>query len=119
MPASWPFSPTRIAAAFRDLFLALASNNSPGCAAAIVRSALSVPDDFDWTAFQRDVDALMEAYHGRTAGNFLVAEFVYQILRLQKQHKLFGAPGFAAAIWALVMFEGLVRVRFPDLDFQA
>jgi predicted unusual protein kinase regulating ubiquinone biosynthesis (AarF/ABC1/UbiB family) len=30
-----------------------------------------------------------------------------------------GAPGFVSAIWALVMFEGLVRTRYPDLDFQA
>ncbi len=104
---------------FRDFFLALAVGNPVQCAQAIRASARFEPADFDAGAFQRDVDALVGAYSGRRAGDFLVAEFVYAVFRLQRRHRLFGAPGFAAAIWALVVFEGLVRHRYPELDFQA
>lgn len=104
---------------FRDFFLSLACNDADACASAILRSALQVPDSLDRAAFQRDVDGLMHRYHGRTAGNFLIADFVFAVFDLQRRHRLPGAPGFLSAIWALVMFEGLVRARYPDLDFQA
>lgn len=104
---------------FRYLFLALAFNNSANCAAAILESALKVPHDLDRVAFEREVQALVTSFHGRKAGEFLVAEFVFRIFEIQRRHGIFGPPGFAAAIWALVMFEGLVRERYPDLDFQA
>jgi ubiquinone biosynthesis protein len=104
---------------FRDVFLGLACNDTCVCANAILRSALHVPDSLDHAAFQRDVDSLMHRYHGRTAGNFLVADFVLAVFDLQRRHGLPGAPGFLSAIWALVMFEGLVRARYPDLDFQS
>jgi ubiquinone biosynthesis protein len=104
---------------FRYLFLALAFNSSSGFAASILESALMVPDDLDRPAFERDVEALVKSFHGRKAGEFLVADFVFRIFDIQRRHRIFGPPGFAGAIWALVMFEGLVRARYPDLDFQA
>jgi ubiquinone biosynthesis protein len=104
---------------FRDFFLSLACNDPADCAGAILRSALHVPDCLDRAAFQRDVDALVHTYHGRAAGSFLIAEFVFRVFELQRRYGLFGAPGFVSAIWALVMFEGLVRTRYPDLDFQS
>lgn len=104
---------------FQNFFVALASNDASECAVAILATALVVPEDFDEGAFRRDIDVLVRSYHGRRTGEFLVAEFVYRIFEIQRRHRLFGAPGFATAIWALVMFEGLVRERYPDLDFQA
>jgi ubiquinone biosynthesis protein len=104
---------------FRDFFLSVACNDACACASAILRSALRVPDSLDHAAFQRDVDTVMHDYHGQTAGNFLIADFVFAVFDLQRRHGLPGAPGFLSAIWALVMFEGLVRARYPDLDFQA
>lgn len=104
---------------FRDFFLSLACNDARACASAILKSALHVSDHLDHAALQRDVDSLMHRYHGRTAGSFLIADFVFAVFDLQRRHGLPGAPGFLSAIWALVMFEGLVRARYPDLDFQA
>ena len=104
---------------FRYLFLALAFNHSSNCAAAILESALRVPHNLDRAAFEREVQALVTSFHGRKAGEFLVGEFVFRIFEIERRHGIFGPPGFAAAIWALVMFEGLVRARYPDLDFQA
>ncbi|MGB9368876.1 MAG: AarF/UbiB family protein [Xanthobacteraceae bacterium] len=104
---------------FRDFFLALAAGNAVQCARAIRNSASIVPPSLEPAAFQRDVDTLVSRYHGLRAGEFLVAQFVHEVFALQRRHGLFGAPGFAAAIWALVMFEGLVRDRYPELDFQS
>lgn len=104
---------------FREFFISLAEGDSVACARAIVESAAQRPSTLDRTAFERDVDEIVSLYSGRRAGRFLVAEFVYQLFQLQRRHKLYGAPGFVCAIWALVMYEGLVRDRYPDLDFQA
>jgi ubiquinone biosynthesis protein len=104
---------------FRDFFLSLACNDPCACASAVLRSVLYVPDSLDHAAFQRDVETVMHEYHGRTVGNFLIADFVFAVFNLQRRHELPGAPGFLSAVWALVMFEGLVRARYPDLDFQA
>jgi ubiquinone biosynthesis protein len=104
---------------FRDFFVALAMGNADAVANAIIRSAANIPLDFQRTAFDAEVAVLVRAYTGRTAGSFLVVEFVYQIFALQRKHRLYGAPGFVTAIWALIMFEGIVRGRYPELDFQA
>ena len=104
---------------FRDFFLSLACNDADACGSAILRSALHIPDGLDRAAFQRDVDILIQAYHGRAAESYLIAEFVFRVFDLHRRHGLPGAPGFVSAIWALMMFEGLVRARYPDLDFQA
>lgn len=104
---------------FRDFFVALATGNVRGVADAIIRSAAVVPPNLQRPAFDADVAELVRAYSRRNAGGFLVAEFVYRVFALQRKHQLHGAPGFVTAIWALVMFEGIVRGRYPELDFQA
>jgi ubiquinone biosynthesis protein len=104
---------------FREFFVALANGDAAGVTLAIVKSAASVPADLARVELEADVADLVGAYSGRNAGSFLVAEFVYRIFNLQKKYRLYGAPGFVSAIWALLMFEGLVRNKYPELDFQA
>jgi ubiquinone biosynthesis protein len=104
---------------FREFFLGLVVNDPEACAGAILKSALHIPDDLDQAGFRRDVATLVRDYHGRTAGSFLIVTFVFRVFELQRGHRLPGTPGFVSAIWALVMFEGLVRTRHPNLDFQA
>jgi ubiquinone biosynthesis protein len=104
---------------FRAFFAAFVSNDVTGCAAAIIRSARVQPDLIDRIRLRRDVSVLLATHHGRKAGEFLVAQFVADVFDLQRRHELYGAPGFVSAIWALVMYEGLIRDKYPDLDFQA
>jgi ubiquinone biosynthesis protein len=104
---------------FRDFFLGLTGANARVCTSSIIDSALIVPADLDLRSLTKEVGAIVRSYTGRKTGDFLVAEFVFKIFDVQRRHGLFGAPGFASAIWALTMFEGLVRHRYPDLDFQA
>jgi ubiquinone biosynthesis protein len=104
---------------FRDFFVALAMANAEAVSKAIIRSAANIPAGFQRAVFDVEVAKLVRAYTGRTAGSFLVVEFVYRVFALQRKHGLYGAPGFVTAIWALIMFEGIVRERYPELDFQA
>jgi ubiquinone biosynthesis protein len=104
---------------FRKFFLGLVINAPEDCASAILEAALRVPDELDHTRFRQDVEVIIQDHHSRTAGTFLIAEFVSRVFELLRQHSLAGTPGFVAAIWALAMFEGLVRERYPKLDFQA
>jgi len=103
---------------FRDFFLGLTAMDSASCTGAIIHSALFVPQDLDRYALSKEVHEIVRSYAGRKAGDFLVAEFVFKIFQLQRRYGIYGAPGFVAAIWALAMYEGLVRARFPELDFQ-
>lgn len=103
---------------FQDLFLGLSFGESVRCCDSVVRSAIKIPQSLDRIALRDDVDALIEAHHGKNAGTFLVANFVFDLLMLQKRYKLYARTGFIAAIWAFVTFEGIVRDRFPELDFQ-
>jgi ubiquinone biosynthesis protein len=103
---------------FRMFFSAFVQGDAHRCATSIVQSAITRPDSVDMAVLRSDVARVLQNYSGRLAGEFLVVEFVREIFEIQRRHRLYGAPGFVAAIWALVMYEGLVRQRFPALDFQ-
>lgn len=104
---------------FREFFVAFANGDAEGMTRAIIKSAASVPADLARAELEAEVADLARTYSGRNAGSFLIAEFVYRVFNLQKKHRLYGVPGFVSAIWALLMFEGLVRGKYPELDFQA
>jgi ubiquinone biosynthesis protein len=103
---------------FKNFFFAFAQGDARSCGRIMIEIADIRPDGLDERAFHDDVRRLIKTYHGRSAGEFLIAEFVFQIFSLQRRYRLYGTPGFVSAIWALAMFEGLVRRRYPDLDFQ-
>lgn len=103
---------------FRDFFLAFVFGDSTSCAETFVRAAISKPDTVRTNELRTDVVRLIARHQRKRAGEFLVAKFVYEVFLIQRQHRLYASPGFASAIWALVMYEGLVRKRIPDLDFQ-
>lgn len=104
---------------FRQLFLGIVDGDSRICADAILDCIAHRPKDFRETDFLNDVRRVVTSYHKKSAGDFLVGALVNDIFDIQRRHRLVGSPGFVAAIWALANFEGLVRVRVPDLDFQA
>ncbi|MBD8891917.1 AarF/UbiB family protein [Roseibium litorale] len=103
---------------FQDLFLGLAFGEPDRCCDSLVGSAITIPQSLDREALRSDVNRLIETHHSKRAGSFLVAAFVYDLFTLQKRHGLYARSSFVAAIWAFVTFEGIVRDRFPELDFQ-
>jgi ubiquinone biosynthesis protein len=103
----------------RYLFFGLATGDAKLVSQVIIESSRGLPNAFDHEAFDLDVARLVRRWRGLKAGQFLVAGFTKQLFELQKRFALFGPPAFANAIWALAMYEGLIRARFPQLDFQA
>jgi len=102
-----------------DLFVAIVERDANRAAAVILESAATRPAGLDRAALEADAEGLLERWAGKRAGEFLIAAFVADLFELQHRHGVRGTPGFVAAIWALVTYEGLVRERFPSLDFQA
>lgn len=102
-----------------DLFVAIIERDERRLTAVILRSAATQPAELDRAALEDDARGLIDRWAGKRAGEFLIAAFVLDLFELEHRHGLRGAPGFAGAIWALGTYEGLVRERFPGLDFQA
>jgi ubiquinone biosynthesis protein len=102
-----------------DLFVAIVERDANLAAAVILESATIKPAGLDRAALEADAGRLLDRWAGKRAGEFLIAAFVIDLFELQHRHGIRGTPGFVAAIWALATFEGLVRERFPSLDFQA
>ena len=98
--------------------LIAAQGDSQACARIILEIASGRPEGLDERAYRDDVRRLIKTHHGKSAGQFLIAEFVFQLFSLQQRYRVHGTPGLVNAIWALATFEGLVRRRYPDLDFQ-
>ncbi len=103
---------------FKNIIFAFAQRDSQVCARIILEIASGWPEDLDERAYRDHVRRLIKTIHGKSAGEFPIAGFVFQIFSLQQRYRLYGTPGFVTAIWVLAMFEGLDRWRYPDLDFQ-
>ena len=103
---------------FRNLMSAVVKADAAACVHHLIASAGRTPPGLDRRRLEDDMTALLRRYSGKSAGEFLVVGFVGALFELQNRHGLYGAPGFANAVWALALFEGLVRDRFPTLDFQ-
>lgn len=104
---------------FRELFIAVARRDVATVAKCIIVSSVGRPALFDEAGFNQEIGEIVQQRGGQRAGDFSVVNFIRELFEIQRRHKLVGTPGFAGAIWALLMFEGLVRERFPTLDFQA
>jgi len=88
-------------------------------AAVIIRdSALKVPDDFDYEAFEVDMSGLVERSAGKKAQEFQVTAFGAELFQIQRKHGMLGSPDFTLPILALLTYEGLVKNITPQLDFQ-
>jgi ubiquinone biosynthesis protein len=103
---------------FAELFRALAFSEADRCVEVLRRIALRVPAGFDPQKFGEDVRAVIERASSATAGDFSVGRFAYALFECQRRHGLIGIPDFMMAIWALLMVEGILKARWPDLDFQ-
>lgn len=103
---------------FRGLLIAIATGNSRRAATELLRAAREVPAALDRSAFDSEVAIIVRRWSGKPTGAFLVAALVRDLFELQHRHSIRSVPGFVAAVWALASFEGLVRERYPDLDFQ-
>lgn len=104
--------------AFRRFFLSIAQNDGEVGADVLLQTAIRREEPFDEPAFRREVAALVDRSSGAAAGDFQVLGFVDDLFDVQRRHGLCGSPSFTMAILSLLTFEGVVKRRCPDLDFQ-
>lgn len=104
---------------WRKFFLGIVLNDGAECARILCDTAVSWRAGFKPGAFVEDVSDLVRQTVGRSAGEFSVAGFVYTLFDLQRRHGVCGSPKFTLAIISLLVFEGVAKSRYPELDFQA
>jgi ubiquinone biosynthesis protein len=103
---------------FRNFFIAIANNDGKTCADIILKTATLPEKDLDKVLFVNEVCQLIHQVSCQRAGEFRVAEFIYQLFDLQRSYGLYGTPNFTMALVSLILFEGITLHRFPALDFQ-
>jgi ubiquinone biosynthesis protein len=103
---------------FAHFFRGLVFGEAQTCATILRRTAAYEPHTFNPLKFQDDIEKLMNASSGQTASNFSVVQFTMSLFECQRRHGLVGSPNFVMAIWALLVVEGVLKARWPDLDFQ-
>lgn len=110
--------PARDRKEFAEFFYAIAMKNGTRCAEITLETALSQPADLDRKQFQSEVVHLVERVSGAEVRNFQVSEFVTQLFDIQRRHKIVGTTAFTMAIVSLLVFEGIAKQSYPELDFQ-
>lgn len=104
--------------AFARFFLSIAFNDGRAAAGIVLETALRVPLELDYARFEREISALVDRSSGARAADFFIAAFVDSLFRIQRKHRVYGSPSFTMAIVSLVVYEGIIRHRCADLDFQ-
>lgn len=103
---------------FRRFFSALAMRDAGTLAQSILDDAEYYPQNLRFGDLQESIRSILIQYSNKTAGNFSVSGLAVEIINIQRKFAIKGSGGFAAAVWALFVFEGLVRRHYPSLDFQ-
>jgi ubiquinone biosynthesis protein len=104
--------------AFGEFFLAIAFKDGRTAARIVRETAARLPRNLQVERFDRDICALIERMGGLRARDFQVAAFVGELFSIQRQHGIYGTSQFTMIILALLVFEGVAKQRYPDLDFQ-
>ncbi|GCE07689.1 ABC1 kinase family protein [Dictyobacter aurantiacus] len=103
---------------FVEFFLGISMNAGKRCARILYETASYKSATFDQEQFQQEVRELIRKSSGANAANFQVATFAYQIFAIQKRFGLRGSTDFTMAILSLLVFEGIAKQLYPQLDFQ-
>lgn len=105
-------------AAFARLFLSIALGDGATAAKIVRDTAFRRPANLDNASFEREIVQLIKASAGQRASEFLVSSFVSSLFKIQRKHNIYGSPSFTMAIFSLTVYEGVIRHRCADLDFQ-
>jgi ubiquinone biosynthesis protein len=103
---------------FAEFFACIALRKGKRAAEIIRLTATRLPADLDRTCFDEDIGSLIVRSGGLDAEHFDVASFVGELFAIQSKHRIRGTSQFSLIILALLVYEGLAKQRYPDLDFQ-
>jgi ubiquinone biosynthesis protein len=103
---------------FAEFFLAMAMCDGKRCAQIAYRMASFTSTAFNWQKFEEAMVDLIRTHSTMVAREFEVTVFAGQLFQLQRTHGLKGTASFTMAIVALVVYEGIAKQIYADLDFQ-
>jgi len=104
--------------AFAAFFYSIATNDGARCAQIVIDTALYVPPDLKYEKFEADVIALIQSVSRARANEFQVAKFIVQLFDLQRHYRIMGTTAYTMVLLSLLIFEGIAKESYPDLDFQ-
>lgn len=104
---------------FAEFFLSIAVRDGRSAAKIVRQTARRLPKNLDVEAFDNEIADLIDRVGGLRAREFQVAGFVMELFAIQRRHRIYGTSQFTLAIMSLLVFEGVAKQRYPDLDFQA
>jgi ubiquinone biosynthesis protein len=103
---------------FAQFFYAMATNDGVRCADITFETAFYSPPDLDYEKFEADIVQLVNSVSAKKANEFLVAKFVIGLFDIMRHYRICGTTSFTMAIISLLVFEGIAKEVYADLDFQ-
>src|SRR5262249_5633060 len=104
---------------FSEFFLCIAMNDSERAARIVLEMAVAAPSPlFNEQAFRREIREVVHEASGKRARNFSIGDFVLKLFSVQRRWNLRASSGFSQPLLSLLVFEGILRGLYPDLDFQ-
>jgi ubiquinone biosynthesis protein len=103
---------------FVDFFFGLINNEGRECARIIYDNAAYRAKNFDREAFDAAMVELIARHSALKCHEFEVADFVYQLMELQRRFKIRGSTRFMMTILSMVVYDGICKQLYPLCDFQ-
>lgn len=103
--------------AFADFFFGLAMGTDD-CARVVWETAIWRKANCDRGAFEKQMRAVIERHGSLPAADFEVTRFVIDVFDAQRRAGICGTTAFMMVILALLTYEGVVKILWPELDFQ-
>jgi ubiquinone biosynthesis protein len=103
---------------FAKFFLSIAFRDGSSAACIVRETAQCLPPNLNVRDFDDDITSLIKRVGGLRASDFQVAGFVGELFAIQHKHGIYGTNQFTLTILSLLVFEGVAKQRFPDLNFQ-
>lgn len=103
---------------FAKFFLAIALGDGQMAAHIVRETAQHLPAGLSIQEFDNEIVRLIQRVGGLQARDFQVAGFVGELFMIQNKYDMRGTNQFTLAILSLLVFEGVAKQRFPELDFQ-
>ena len=103
---------------FVDFFFGLINNEGRECARIIYENAAYRAKNLDRAAFEEAMVELIARHSALKCHEFEVADFVYQLMELQRRFKIRGSTKFMMTILSMVVYDGICKQLYPLCDFQ-
>lgn len=103
---------------FAEFFLSIALRDGKAAAKIVHDTATRVPNDLVFSTFEHDISCLIDRIGGHSVRDFKVAGFVSELFSIMRKHRMYGTSQFTLIILSLLVFEGVTKQRYPDLEFQ-